>query len=498
MTRPQRPASPRTNMTRPVSPVAARSSAGSARPRAGRPASASGPTARSGAVKRKAAAAATSGPSSASVTSAIGGAPRWVSGLLAGLQAALLSLSVVVTPSLAAFVASSADPANAKAGWPRSVAVGAALWLMGHGASVEVDGVVVTIVPLGITAVALFAAHASARRTAQPFRSAWLAGVGGYLVALAIVVLAVGDAGPLGAGGASVVRTVVGGTAVAAVGLASGVVRPSGWSRVAQPVLTRVPALVRAGLRGGLMVTALLVCVASVVVGVWAVAGWTAAGDVVEGLGLDGLSALLLAVAQLAIAPNLVVWGVGWLAGPGFVVGEGTMFAPSEVVSGPMPALPVLSALPGDAGGVLSLAPLVVVAVGCLVGSWLHRRVPPSTWCRPFLASGCAALVAGGTTGALVALAGGSIGPGRLAVVGSTSLLVGEVVAGLALVGSLLVMVPADLRIRAAVGGVVRRGPSERRSGRRRGRTADPRVDDLARRAARTVTADASGPPTAP
>lgn len=489
VTRPQRPAPPRTTTVRSAYPVAARSPAAPTRPRAGRWASASGPAARAGASRRKAAATVQSESAPVSVSGAIGGAPRWVSGLLAGVQAALLSILVVVTPALAAFVAASADPTNAEAGWPQSVAAGAALWLMGHGGVVEIDGVVVTIVPLGITVVALFAAHASARRSSRPATSAWLAGVVGYLAVLAVVVLAVGDTGPLGAGAVAVIRTAVGGSAVAAVGLASGVVRPTGWARVVGAVWTRVPILVRAGTRAGLMVTAALVCLGSLLVGVWALAGWGAAIGVIDGLGLDTFSALLLAVAQLALAPNLVLWGVSWLAGPGFVVGEGTVFAPSEVVGGPLPALPALSALPGGGGGALSLAPLVVVAVGCLVGWWLHRQAPPSSWRRPFLASGCAALVAGGTTGTLVALSGGSIGPGRLATVGASPLMVGGLVAGLSLAGLLLVTVPADVRIRAVVAGAARHRPSGRRTLRWQGRTVDPRVDDQVRGSGRSVRA---------
>ena len=376
-----------------------------------------------------------------------------MSGLLAGVQAALLSLLVVVTPALAAYVATSADPANAEIGWSRSVAVGAVLWLMGHGGVIQVDGATISLVPLGITALALFTAHASARRSAQPVRSAWLAGIGGYLAVVVVVVLAVSDAGPLGTGTGSVIRTLLGAVLIAAVGLGSGVVRSGRWREVTRPVWSAVPPLVRAGVRAGVMVTALLVTVAAALAGTWAISGRAAAGDVVEGLGLDTFSGLLLAVAQLAIAPNLVVWAVAWVAGPGFAIGAGTVFAPAEVVSGPLPALPLFGALPseGAAGGPLRWVPVLVVLAGALAGWCLHRQVPPRTWSQPFLVAGCTALAAGVVTGGLVALAGGSAGPGRLAVVGAAGATVGSVVAGLTLVGALLVTVPMDPVVRAAV-----------------------------------------------
>ena len=52
------------------------------------------------------------------------GRPRWVAGVLAALQAALLSFLVIVLPAIAAYVATSADPSNDGVGWFRSVGVG--------------------------------------------------------------------------------------------------------------------------------------------------------------------------------------------------------------------------------------------------------------------------------------------------------------------------------------------------------------------------------------
>src|SRR5699024_9944393 len=108
------------------------------------------------------------------------------------------------------------------------------------------------------------------------------------------------------------------------------------------------------------------------------ISGRAAAGDVVAGLGVDTFGGLLLAVAQLAVAPNLVVWALAWLAGPGFAVGSGTLYSPAEVVSGPLPALPLLGALPtaDGSGGLLRWAPVVVVVAGMVAGWWLHRRLP--------------------------------------------------------------------------------------------------------------------------
>ena len=381
-------------------------------------------------------------------------APRWVSGLLAGAQGALLSLLAVTTPALAAWVATSADPSNADVGWSRSVAVGAVLWLMGHGASIDAAGVGVTLVPLGITLLALFGGYASARRSAHRTSSAWLAGIGGYVLVVAAVVVLTGATGPLGAGVGSVLRTTFGTVIVAAVGLGAGVVRMRRLTAVTRPAWTRVPAVVRLGVTGGVIVVGSLVGVSALVTTAWVLAGRAVTDDVITGLGVDTFGGVVLAFAQLAVLPNLVLWVLAWVAGPGFAVGAGTLYSPAVVISGPLPALPLLGALPpvGSEGGPLRLVPLVVVLAGAVAGWWLHRRLTASSaW--PCLAAVCCTGAGAGLLAAVVtAVAGGSAGPGRLTVVGGAPLLVGAAVAGLTLAGAALTAIPMDVHVRAAVG----------------------------------------------
>lgn len=381
------------------------------------------------------------------------GAPRWASGILSGAQAALLSFLVVVVPAIAAYVATSADPSNADIAWTRSATVGAALWLLGHGAVIQAGGTAVSITPLGITALAVFAGYASARRSAHPTRSAWLAGIGGYLGVVVLVVLGAGQAGPLGSGVAAVLRTFVGAAAVAAAGLGLGIGRGRAVRETTRPVWSRVPVVLRTGAVAGLIAASSAVALAAVLACAWVVAGRASAGDVVQALGVDLFGGAVLAVGQLSLAPNLVLWVLAWLAGPGFAVGAGTVFSPSQVVSGPMPALPMLGALPvpGSEGGLVGWSPLLVGACGLLAGWWLHRRLLVTRAWEPLAAAGGTALVAGVLAATGTLLAGGSAGPGRLATVGGSPLLVGLAVTGLVLVGAVLTAVPTAPVVRAAV-----------------------------------------------
>lgn len=382
--------------------------------------------------------------------SAIDGAPRWVAGALCAVQGALLSLLVLVVPALVAYVATSADPSNQDVGWLRSVGVGAALWLLGHGVPMSIGGATVGLVPLGVTALALFTCYASARRSGVATWSGFAAGVAVYVLLVALTALLVGVSG-LG-----LLVALLGGAAVGALGLGGGLLaRPEapGLRTLTRPLWTRVAAPVRVGAAAGAFAVAVLVLLATVLATVWVLAGRATVTDLVRALSLDVVGGSVLAVAELAFVPNLVVWAFCWLAGPGFAVGDGSRFAPSEVVAVPLPTVPVLGALPTPdaAGGAMAYAPLLVVAVGALAGWTVHRRLSAARARDVLVAVGALAGTAGLVSAVLVGLAAGPVGPGSMAVVGGSPWLVGAAVAAGLLLGAALLAVPADPLVRAAV-----------------------------------------------
>ncbi|GIG39098.1 cell division protein PerM [Cellulomonas phragmiteti] len=381
-------------------------------------------------------------------TSTIDGAPRWAIGVLTAVQAAALSLLTLAVPAIAVFVATSADPANADVGWTRAVVVATNLWLLAHGVPAGLGGVVVSVVPLGLTVLALFTCYASARRSGHATRSGALASIGGYAGVTGLVALVVG------AGAAGVLRALVGGLLVGGLGIGAGLLRrPEAppWGRVVAPLGDRLPAPVAVGVRAGVLAAAGLVALAALLTTLWVLAGRATVVDVARGLSLDAVGGIVLALAELAFVPNLVVWALAWIAGPGFAVGAGTRFAPSEVVGGPMPALPLLGALPDAHGGAVLLAPLLVVGVGVLAGLAVHRWLEPVRPRDVAVAVGVAALVAGILAALLVAVAGGAAGPGRMAQVGAHPWWVGLVVAAGVGGGVAVAAVPSDRAVRDAV-----------------------------------------------
>ena len=379
-----------------------------------------------------------------------------MSGALAGAQGALLSFLVVVLPTMAAYVATSADPTNAEVGWPKAASVGAALWLLGHGGALIAGGATVTLVPLGLTALALFAAYASARRTARRTRAAWFAFLAGYLLVTLMALLVAGAGGPIGASGVALVRLAAGSVLVAGLGGGLGIFGGRRIVKALSPLWGRLPRWSRLAVRAGVMSASSLVVVGCGVTITWLVLGRAATDDVVAALDLDVVGGVVLGVAQLAVLPNLVLWALAWLVGPGFAVGEGTLFSPGLVAGGPMPALPVLGALPVASGGLLGAVPVVLVVLGAGSGWWWHRRRECAGAWQPFVAALVMAGSGGVVIGGLSLLAGGAAGPGRLAFVGAPVSTVATTAALLLLLGAVVVTVPSESAFRAAVMRVVR------------------------------------------
>lgn len=366
----------------------------------------------------------------------IGGASGRAVAAFAAVQGWVLSVLLVVLPALAAAL-TAAEPGD-QPGWGAG-RTGLRLWLLGHWVPQTVDGVVVSLVPLGITVLAVYTLYAATRRAQVVDGSAMMAGVLSY-TGLTVAAALLSGVGALG-----VVRSVVGGLVVGGLGAGLGAARGSqAWKGLTAPVGRRLSSPVQAGLRAAALAGSLLVGVAGLLVVVWVVVGRGTVGEVVRGLSLDAVGGVVYAVAQLAYLPNLLVWAVAWLSGAGFAVGSGTQFAPDAAVGGPMPAVPLLGALPTWSGPAhLALAaPAVLVVVGVAVGFYLHRRAPASDWRHQLAAVGACALVTVVATAVLVAAASGSAGPGRMGVVGAVWWQVGPLVGGLVSLGAALVALP--------------------------------------------------------
>ncbi|MFI0417832.1 DUF6350 family protein [Spongiactinospora sp. 9N601] len=131
----------------------------------------------------------------------------------------------------------------------------------------------------------------------------------------------------------------------------------------------------------------------------------------------------LLILIQVLYLLNCVIWGLAYIAGPGFAIGSGTLVAPTGVQLGEVPTLPIFAALPdaGPASPWLMALPALPFAAGAVAGLVLVRVAPsPSYEVAPLWGFLCG-LTTGAVAGLLAALSGGPLGYGRLAAVGPSA-----------------------------------------------------------------------------
>ena len=142
----------------------------------------------------------------------------------------------------------------------------------------------------------------------------------------------------------------------------------------------------------------------------------------------------LLLLAQAGYVPNAIIWAISFTLGPGFAFGTGTVVAPAGSALGPLPAFPMLAALPAGphpaVPAALSAAMLAMPYVaGGFAGLLVARSAPSrSLETSAFWGFGCGVLT-GTVLAAVAGFAGGPLGDGRLAAVGPSAWQVGIVAA---------------------------------------------------------------------
>jgi Family of unknown function (DUF6350) len=286
---------------------------------------------------------------------------------------------------------------------------GAMGWLAAHHVPLTIDGSPLGVLPLLPTLlVGALVARGAARVAVrsgihQPVDAGWVAGT------------IAGTHGVLGAVLALVATpdTVIADPAQAAVGcaLVAGGAAGLGLARscgLVPAALQRAPGWVRPGLLAGLWGLAVLFTAGLATV---LIALVVSAPQVAQMSGADVGGVFGLAVLSLGYLPNAAIAGLSWLAGPGLSIGT-LAVGPVAVHAGPVPAVPLLAALPqGPAQPWWGLALVVPLLVGAAVGRRcavadhdLAERLRVLAVAATVLALGSAVLgaLAGGRLGAAV------------------------------------------------------------------------------------------------
>ena len=127
-----------------------------------------------------------------------------------------------------------------------------------------------------------------------------------------------------------------------------------------------------------------------------------------------------MTLVAVLVLPNAALFSSAYLMGPGFAVGGGTLVSTGSVVLGPLPMFPLLAALPdhGPTPGWADWLMLTPVLLAAVVAALVQRSRPVLAWDRAAVRGCAGGITAGVALGVLTSLAGGAVGPGRMADVG--------------------------------------------------------------------------------
>ncbi len=361
-------------------------------------------------------------------TSAEGGTRFWRRRrtVLDGVLAAGVPWLACALVGIVAWLGTSHESVGAAA----AIGVSGAVWLLASGASISAAAAPVSLVPLGLWGLSVWWTRrrlrvALLRTTRDESAGPWPGArvvtqfVIGYAgpVSLASLVSLAGPARPtllglLTAFSVPVAAVIV--EALADVHHGEGLLLPGTWD-------ARLPLWLRRGVAPGVEAAVALGVVGLTVV----VAALALRYDVVFGL-YGALSPGLLGVAVLTLAqalylPNLAVWAISFVAGPGFQVAAGSTITVNGAAPGLLPMAPVLGALPteGSYPRAIALVLLVPVLVGVFLGWRACRQwARLAAWREKARSTLTGVLTATLAVGVAAAMGSGAAGTERLAHIG--------------------------------------------------------------------------------
>ena len=354
-----------------------------------------------------------------------------------GWVAAALALAVTAAGlaglGLALVVVQTLDPAGGL-GAGESAALAGRLWLLAQGAELDLGSGPLILAPLLVTLGIGWGLSRAARGLVRlrDLGTPRAVGLGAAVMVAVHVLLTVLLALVLDDPDARIglLRTTAGAVVLAAAAVGWGASRESG---LLDDALDRLPGATRPLLRGALagLLTALALCTAVIAVALVSDArGYATLSGSLGGAGAGALGLLGLAVLLL---PNAAAAVLGLAAGPGFLVGTGTLVSVHGVTLGAVPALPLLAALPDTQAVPLiafvsqAVPVLAGLVAGTTVGRWMGEHDGGSVVAG--LTGLLSGVLLGLASGVLVGVAGGSLGDGAMASVGAPAVATGIAVA---------------------------------------------------------------------
>ena len=358
--------------------------------------------------------------------------PLVVTGGIAACAAAASGLAVLTTLTAIGWI--TAPHVGLGTGLGGVLRTAAMLWLVAHHVGFTVrGGGRIGLLPLGLVLLPGALLAMAGRWVVRAGGVTRLRHVGYAAVALALpyalLAGALAVASRTAVAAPSLLQAVVASFLLALVAGGLGAARElAPWSRLA----SLMPARPRSIVMGMLGSAAILVAAGAVLAGASLAVHLSEVRAATDALSPGVGGAALLLLAQLAYAPNAVIWAVAYTLGPGFAFGAGTMVSPTGSVLGAVPAFPMLAAIPSRAQpGGPAWVPVAVLALPYLAGIFagvVTVRIAPTPVLEAAPLWGFAAGTATGVLAGLgAAFAGGPLGDGRLSAVGPSGFAVGLV-----------------------------------------------------------------------
>lgn len=351
--------------------------------------------------------------------------PLVVSGAVAGAAAAVLSFLALAVVALGAWML---DPTGTQE-WSGMLEVASGAWLAALGLPPTIDGVSVTLLPLGFALVPAIAVYGASRWAADASavarRSEGLVVTVAAALAFAAVAAVIASLARSLAVPATEAALVSGAATFVLSGLVvmwrAGVIR---WHALAPSA--------RHALGATAVALAVLVLVAATALAAAVIANMDEITSLLVALDMGVSGVLLLSVLTLGYLPNAVVWAMAYILGPGVTISVGATVSPyAEPSTATLPGFPLLAVLPSEAPVGAVLLPLAGVVAGIFAGVYLRRCGQAAL--RGAGLAVIAAVVSGVVLASVAWLASGSLGTTTLQGLGPSPIALGLI--GSALVG---------------------------------------------------------------
>lgn len=190
-----------------------------------------------------------------------------------------------------------------------------------------------------------------------------------------------------------------------------------------------IRSLIAPALRAGTAITLMLLAASALTIALLVGFSWIDITRLYESVQVSVLGAVVLTIGQLLLLPNLIIYGAAWFTGVGFSIGTGSLISPLGSQVGPLPALPILGALPVGKLDFGMVAIVVVLLAAFFATIGVRRSADEirfefaTAWSAAISLGLSIALVSSLQLSLLAVFASGGAGPGRLQTIGVNPLM---------------------------------------------------------------------------